>query len=98
MTTAVKTHLIWSPLLASDDAPNSLPQTRTGFSLKLVESLCRKVADPSPAPSFGKGRGTQQAPAVPGWLYVVAVAVAAAAEAALSAGALRVEPQGRSQT
>lgn len=40
VTTAVKTHLIWWPRLASDDAPNSLPQTRTGFSLKLVESLC----------------------------------------------------------
>lgn len=58
----------------------------------------RKVADPSPAPSSVKGRGTQRAPAVPGWLYVVAVSVAAAAEAALSAGALHVEPQGRSQT
>lgn len=58
----------------------------------------RKVADPSLAPSFVKGRGTQRAPAVPGWLYVVAVAVAAVAEAALSAGALHVEPQGRSQT
>lgn len=56
----------------------------------------RKVADPSRAPSFVKGRGTQRVPAVPGWLYVVAVA--AAAEAALSAGVLHVEPQGRSQT